>query len=78
MISKAATTIQRYWRGYLARLRARKRLNKLEKLLGMTIPSWQDNSIREKDLENFQRRQKLQPQALEQTQSTINKEKLKV
>ncbi|XP_053987060.1 IQ and AAA domain-containing protein 1-like [Hylaeus volcanicus] len=52
----AARTIQRAWRRYVAKKANKKRIARLEELLGMTIPSWKSNQVFVKDRENFQKK----------------------
>ncbi|XP_076391231.1 IQ and AAA domain-containing protein 1-like isoform X2 [Megachile rotundata] len=57
----AARTIQRAWRSYLAKKKMKKRRDRIEELLDMTIPSWKSREILAKDEENFQKRLESMP-----------------
>lgn len=71
-------TIQRMWRRYAARKILKKRIARLEEVLGMTISSWQDHEILAKDEENFKCRRALMPVFNAQTEKTINDERSRV
>lgn len=58
---KSVITVQRAWRRFAARKTMRKRIARLEEVLGMTIPSWQSRRTIAKDDDNFQRRRTLMP-----------------
>ncbi|XP_076642535.1 dynein regulatory complex protein 11 [Halictus rubicundus] len=53
---RAAKTIQGAWGRYLKRKKQNKRMNRLEELIGMSIPSWKCNHVLAKDRENFQKK----------------------
>ncbi|XP_033207844.1 dynein regulatory complex protein 11-like isoform X2 [Belonocnema kinseyi] len=74
----AAITIQKAWRSYLARKSLKKKMNRVEELLGMTIPSWKPHEIFDRDEENFQRRLALQPLAVKKIQERTNNERAKL
>ncbi|XP_034951531.1 IQ and AAA domain-containing protein 1-like [Chelonus insularis] len=75
---RAAITIQRYWRGYLARKKLKNHLNKVEELLDMSIPSKKDDSIFLEDNKNLQIISVLQSKALDQLQKEINREESQI
>nr|XP_031829606.1 IQ and AAA domain-containing protein 1-like [Nomia melanderi] len=52
----AARTIQRAWRNYMKKRIRKKRMDRLEQLIGMSIPSWKSDHVLAKDRENFQRK----------------------
>lgn len=58
---ESAVKIQRAWRRYITRKNTRKRIARLEEVLGMTIPSWRSRETFAKDEQNFQRRRALMP-----------------
>ncbi|XP_025074441.1 IQ and AAA domain-containing protein 1-like [Pogonomyrmex barbatus] len=58
---KSIITIQRAWRLYAAKKAIKRRIARLEEMLGMIIPSWQCRKIIAKDDDNFQRRRALMP-----------------
>lgn len=75
---EAAKTIQRAWRRYVARRDTRKRIARLEEVLGMTIPSWQCRKVFETDEESFKRRRALIPAFAERTEKTTDDERARV
>lgn len=75
---KSAKIIQRAWRRYTARRNMRKRVARLEEILGMTIPSWQCHKVFAMDEENFKRRRALIPTFAEQTEKAISDERARV
>lgn len=75
----ATITIQKAWRSYLVRKSLKKKMNRLETLLGMTIPSWKSHDdVFNQDEKNFQQRLALQPLAVEKIEKTVANEKNKV
>ncbi|XP_076235071.1 IQ and AAA domain-containing protein 1-like [Calliopsis andreniformis] len=75
---KAAKVIQRAWRRYAARKRMKKRINRVEELLGMTIPSWKDEGVFLKDKENFQKRLEMIPTFAAQTVKAAEEERARL
>lgn len=75
---KSAITIQRAWRRFAARKAARERIEYLEEILGMTIPSWYSNKVFEQNNDNFHRRQAMIPISAAQIKKTINDEHIRV
>lgn len=75
---KSAITIQRAWRRYVARKAMKKRIARLEAVLGMRIPSWQSRETMAKDEENLQARRALIPAFDARTRQTISDERMKV
>lgn len=74
----ATITIQKAWRSYLVRKSLKKKMNRLETLLGMTIPSWKSHDVFNQDEKNFQRRLALQPLAVEKIEKTVANKKDRV
>ncbi|XP_051153442.1 IQ and AAA domain-containing protein 1-like isoform X2 [Leptopilina boulardi] len=75
----ATITIQKAWRSYLVRKSLKKKMNRLETLLGMTIPSWKSHDdVFNQDEKNFQQRLALQPLAVEKIEKTVANEKNKL
>ena len=58
---KAAGTIQRAWRRYVAKKRMKKRLERLEELLEITVPRRKCDKVFAKDRENFWKRLEMIP-----------------
>lgn len=75
---KAATTIQKTWRGYWTRKLFEKRRQEMEMALGMIIPSRKDRTILEEDLGNRSRIQELQEQFRTTVQEIIDREKTEI
>lgn len=57
----AARTIQRAWRTCMKKRIRKKRMDRLEQLIGMSIPSWKSDHVLAKDRENFQRKLDMMP-----------------
>ena len=78
MKDNAATIIQKYWRGFAVRKMFKCREGKIEEVLDMTVPSWRNKSVIERDKENLQRRLSLQPEALSHIENITEKERARV
>ncbi|XP_072760496.1 dynein regulatory complex protein 11 isoform X2 [Anoplolepis gracilipes] len=75
---KSAITIQRAWRRYAARKAMKKRIARLEEVLGMTTPSWQSRKTIAKDEENFQRQRTQIPVFEAHTKKAISDERTRL
>lgn len=75
---RAAVTIQKWWRGYASRLHMRERSNRLESILGMSIPSWRSREVFDKDEENMKRRHIMQPEYFVATAKATSVENARV
>ncbi|XP_046493025.1 IQ and AAA domain-containing protein 1-like [Neodiprion pinetum] len=58
---KAVVTMQKWWRSYATRIHLKERTDRLEAVLGMSIPSWKPHQVFDRDAENFKRIQSMQP-----------------
>lgn len=75
---KAIVVIQRAWRRYAARKDFKRKINRLEELLDMTIPSWKPQDISNRDEENFQRRLEMIPIYAKQAEKITQDESIRV
>ncbi|EZA61609.1 hypothetical protein DMN91_004111 [Ooceraea biroi] len=75
---KSAVTIQRAWRRYAARKATKKRIARLEAILGMTVPSRPSRETIAKDEQNFQRRRALIPTFDARTAKAISDERTRL
>ncbi|XP_035735934.1 dynein regulatory complex protein 11-like [Vespa mandarinia] len=76
--SKAIVIIQRAWRRFAARRDIKRRINHLEELLDMTIPSWKPQDISKRDEEIFQRRLDIIPIYAVKTEKIIQDESIRL
>lgn len=75
---KAARTIQRAWRRHTARKNLKKKIGRIEELLGMTIPSWKSDETFLIDKENFQKRLQMIPPIAADVVTAAEEERTKV
>ncbi|XP_046753211.1 IQ and AAA domain-containing protein 1-like [Diprion similis] len=71
---KAVVTMQKWWRSYATRIHLKERTDRLEAVLGMSIPSWKPHQVFDRDVENFKRRQSMQPEYAAATLQAISTE----
>ncbi|XP_046143375.1 IQ and AAA domain-containing protein 1-like [Osmia bicornis bicornis] len=74
----AARTIQRAWRRYLAKKKMKKRADRVEELLDMTIPSWKSEKVFVKDKESFQKKLELMPGFVDRVTKTTDDNRAKL
>ncbi|KAL2740635.1 IQ and AAA domain-containing protein 1-like [Vespula squamosa] len=75
---EAIVIIQRAWRRFAARKDLNRRINHLEELLDMTIPSWKPQDISKRDEEIFQRRLEIIPIYAAETERTTQDESIRL
>ncbi|KAF7411537.1 hypothetical protein HZH66_000433 [Vespula vulgaris] len=76
--NKAVVIIQRAWRRYAARKDFKRRINHLEELLDMTIPSWKPQDISKRDEEIFQNRLAIMPIYASETEQITQDESIRL
>ncbi|XP_015179536.1 PREDICTED: IQ and AAA domain-containing protein 1-like [Polistes dominula] len=75
---KAIVIIQRAWRTFAARKDFKRKLNRLEEILDMTIPSWKSLDIYQRDEEIFQKRLQIIPTYAARTEKMFHDERIRL
>ncbi|KAI4490917.1 hypothetical protein M0802_010591 [Mischocyttarus mexicanus] len=75
---KAIVIMQRAWRTFAARRDLKRRINRLEEILDMTIPSWKSLDINQRDEEIFQNRLQIIPTYAGQTEKILHDERIRL
>ncbi|XP_076292802.1 IQ and AAA domain-containing protein 1-like [Lasioglossum baleicum] len=78
IFERAARVIQRAWWRYLRRKKQKKRMNRLEELIGMSIPSRKSDHILAKDRENFQKKLEHIPAFAKRVEETTQEHRTKL
>ncbi|XP_043505709.1 dynein regulatory complex protein 11-like [Polistes fuscatus] len=75
---EAIVIIQRAWRTFAARKDFKRKLNRLEEILDMTIPSWKSPDIYQRDKEIFQKRLRIIPTYAARTEKMFRDERIRL